>query len=328
MGQLVIKNIEIIICTESGYLEPLSKLLAYSLRNFGGKLSHIPIYSYKPRRGPSLAKDTIKFFEQNQVEFIDLVLNKKYADKPYANKLVACNHREKNTNADILIFLDSDTFFLAQPDEFLNMGATDALLRPAGFNNVGTPKSFANDDGEHWKKLYGLLNVRRIREVTTTIDNQKILEYYNSGVIVTNTKNDLFKHWKDNYEKAVEMKLIPRRSVFLDQTVLSATVAQLELNVKHLGKYYNCPIHRIANSQNELYKLNDFENVVLVHYHKIFKNSNASNPIFDQLNYFKNGRIINQRLAEFNVLCKENESLKMRIVKNLKNLGRRLNSRP
>jgi len=86
----------------------MSKLLIYTLREFGGKLRDLPIFSYQPRKKYKISKETIAFFEKNQVEYIDLDLNKKYDYYPLANKPLSCAHREMNTNRDILIFLDSD----------------------------------------------------------------------------------------------------------------------------------------------------------------------------------------------------------------------------
>lgn len=37
---------------------------------------------------------------------VDIGLNQEYPYYPFANKIFACAHREQNTSADILIFLD------------------------------------------------------------------------------------------------------------------------------------------------------------------------------------------------------------------------------
>ena len=72
------KNAEIIICTEKGILESKSKLLVYSIRKFGGRFKDIPIFSYQPRKDFKISNDTISFFKKNNVEIIDLDLNKEY----------------------------------------------------------------------------------------------------------------------------------------------------------------------------------------------------------------------------------------------------------
>lgn len=53
----------------------------------------------------------MNFFERNQVEYVDLELSQDFSDYPLANKPLVCAHREQNTNAEILIFLDSDVLF-------------------------------------------------------------------------------------------------------------------------------------------------------------------------------------------------------------------------
>jgi len=104
-------NAEIIICTEKGDLERMAKLLIWSLREFGGKFSNVPIYSYQPRKGHEVSGETMRFFENYEVELVDICFNQEYSHYPLANKIFACAHREQNTSADTLIFLDTDIFF-------------------------------------------------------------------------------------------------------------------------------------------------------------------------------------------------------------------------
>ena len=55
-------KIEIVICTEKGYLESMSKLLVASLREFGGEFKDVPIFSYQPR------KEFQIFLEKNNIQ--------------------------------------------------------------------------------------------------------------------------------------------------------------------------------------------------------------------------------------------------------------------
>ncbi len=305
-------NAEVIICTEKGYLEATSKLMIFSLRNFGGSYSKLPIFSYNPRKGKPLSRSTLKFFEENEVVYIDLPLNLKYTDYPYANKPIACNHREQKTSADILIYLDSDTFFLNPPNEFAAISEADVLLRPVHIKNVGTDAGFSGVYGEYWKKLYGLLGVKNLREITTSMDRKKILEYFNGGMFLTKTQTGLFRAYHDNFEKVMAAGLMPgNEKTFVEQTVFAATVSQMELEVKLLSKYYNCPEGRFMKTASKSNAIDDMHNVVLVHHHNIFRNRDASNPFFEKLDYFPNGKIINQKLIEFSVLSKNVEGMEL-----------------
>lgn len=295
-------KIEIIICTENGYLEAMSKLLVYSIRQFGGILKDALIFSYKPRKGKALKKSTIVFFEKHNVNYIDLPLNKKYANYPLANKPIVCAHRENHSNADVLIFLDSDTVFFKYPVFWENINHGEVLIRPVDTSNIGSDKFFSSPNGNYWKRLYHELRVHRSETVCTTIDNKEILEYYNSGMIVSQVSNGLFQNWNDNFEKVMDLNLMPRQGIFfVEQSVLSSTISAMNLNVKILPKEYNCPVHLIDNCQNPAFKIDKFRDLVHMHYHKVFMDANGVNPFFEKLNEFKVGALINEKIVEFGV---------------------------
>lgn len=152
-------KIEIVICTEGvGYLESQSKLLISSLREFGGKFKDLPIFSYQPRKKFKVSQETIAFFEENNVEYVDIELNKDFCDYPFANKILASHHREINTNAEILIFLDSDVFFLNEPKEFPDFGSCNVILRPVDMKNIGVENS-EDKNATYWNNLYKLLSL-------------------------------------------------------------------------------------------------------------------------------------------------------------------------
>lgn len=270
-------KIEIVICTEgSGYLESMSKLLVSSLREFGGEFKNVPIFSYQPRKKFKVSQETISFFEKNNVEYVDLELNKDFCDYPFANKPSACAHRERNTDADILIFLDSDVFFFNEPKEFTNLENADVILRPVDLKSIGAENS-EDKNAIYWESLYQLLGVKVLRTVSTTVTDVNIWEYYNSGHIVTFTKNDLFRTWNENFIKVMNAGIIPDSGLtFVEQSVFSATVSQMELKVKLFGKEYNYPIHVENQIKNSDYIVSCFDSLVSLHYHDIFKERNIS----------------------------------------------------
>lgn len=307
-------KIEIIICTEYGYLEAQSKLLIYSIRKFGGILKSADIYSYSPRKGNSLKKSTIDFFGKYNVENIDLELNKDYPNYPLANKPIVCAHREKLSTADVLIFLDSDTFFLQSPDFITDMKSNQLFMRPVGNKNIGTDILFSDDNADYWQKLYKELGVRNNSTVTTLEDNKKIVEYYNSGMIISSISDGLFQNWKINFDRAMSLKLKPNRGIFfVEQSVLSATISAMNINVSLLPKEFNYPIKHIGNSKNSSYRIDKFSEVSHVHYHKIFMGKSI-NPFFKELSEFESGSIINEKLIEFKVL--EGDYTNSHILKN------------
>lgn len=297
---------EIIICTEKGYLESMSKLLVWSIRNFGGRFSNLPIYSYQPRKEFKISRKTIRFFEQNEVHIVDDVLNSDYAHYPLANKPLATAHRESRTSAKHLIFLDSDIFFLKEPEDLISFNGHDLILRAVDHKNIGTEHP-GDENAAYWQQLYNLLGVKAERKVRATSDNREILEYYNSGHLVTKTQNNLFSRWKENFIKVMKHDLKPKNDLFyVEQSTFAATITQMEWSVKQLEDYLNYPIFFLGNSPFTDLQFETFKDLVSIHYHKQFKRYNGINPIEPLLQKSSNGKIINKKIKEFKLLKKSN----------------------
>ena len=294
-------NAEIIICTEQGYLESNSKLLVSTIREFGGKYKDIPIVSYQPRKSKRISKDTIKFFEQNNVEYIDIELNIKYPNYPLANKPLICAHRESTSSAEILIFLDSDVFIYNEPKELFEFQDGDVILRPVDSKNIGTNNE-SDKNLLYWNKLYQILGINNRRFVTTTVTNDRILEYYNSGHISTLTKNQLFNRWLENFNKVMKKGFKPVIPFFIEQSTFSATVSQMELNVRHLSKGYNYPLHKAESIKNPNYSLSDTDQIVSAHYHSIFKSQIFYHSFVNNLLKTEKGKRIRELIKEHGVI--------------------------
>ncbi len=301
-------KIEIIICTEAGYLEAQSKLLVYSIRTFGGILADADIYSYKPRKG-NISDSTIDFFKKYDVNYVDIELNSEFPKYPLANKPLVCAHRESISDADILIFLDGDTFFMNSPDFIKDMKQGELFMRPVDKINVGSDKLFLNENGYYWKELYQRFGIKKENHKTifTSVDNTEILEYYNSGMIISSNNDGLFQNWASNFKKIMDLNLMPSKGLFfVEQSVLSATISAMNLQVQFIPKEFNCPLHLLKECQNKDFNVEDISRVGHVHYHKKLVNPRGINPYYNDLNKFERGKIINQKIVEFDVLRKEN----------------------
>src|SRR5690606_20785312 len=102
----------------------------------------------------------------------------------------------------------------------------------------------------YWKFIFKICKVDpdKVWHVNTTVDNVRIIAYFNSGVIFSNPKRKLFQNWESNFEKlsndANAFNLKGLQYFFLDQALLSATIMNLflEAEVKNLENNYNFPI--------------------------------------------------------------------------------------
>lgn len=307
-------KIEIIICTEAGHLEAQAKLLIYSIRKYSGILKDATIYSYKPRLGKALAKSTLDFFSENNVVFRDVLLNTKYKNYPLANKPLVCAYHEKNSTADVLLFLDSDTYFLQSPDFLYALKPDSLFIRPVDDKIVGSNADFSDENGSYWRQMYEALGVTETKTICTTIDNQEILAYYNSGFVATSTKIGLFQKWCRNFEHMMHLKLMPPKGVFfVEQSVLSATIVAMKIKVQEIPKAFNFPLHQAHRAKNPNYIMPDFSEIGHVHYHKIYTNIKGENRYFDAFQAFAAGRDINQKLITFGVIRKRKQPFAMRI---------------
>ena len=294
-------SFEVVICTESGYLENLSRFLVFSLRTYGGQHSNVPIYSYSPRAKNKVSQETVRFFEQYQVEYVDLELNTSFLNYPLANKPLACSHREQNSKSKVIVFLDSDVLFLGEPSEFTNLEGADVMLRPVDRKNAGTDDSDSNVD--YWDALYSELEITNPRYVTTTVDGRTVREYYNSGHIIKSAETDLFQAWEENFRRVMQARLSPRRGpLFIEQSVFSATVTQMELNVKRLAKEYNFPSHSARGMTNEEYRVSEPNTLISVHYHKSMCSKKRYRSFRETLQDFGEYSHIFPLLEEFGVV--------------------------
>lgn len=264
------KNLAIIICTEEGELEKYSQLLVASLRKYGGKYKSLPIYSFAPRKDRDISKETENFFKHYNVSHNAVELNTKYLNYPLANKPLVCAFAESTLDYEFLLFLDSDVAFINEPSFFSQL-TSDVALRPVDTKNVGS--NGQNDkNNAYWSKLYEALNTEYPSErVRSTVDDQEILPYYNSGHIFVKRNIGLFSKWKDNFEHIMKIGLMPDHGMFfVEQSVFAATVVQMKLSVKHFPAAYNYPIHMQDRKMPDKTRLNKLTETSTIHYHKLF----------------------------------------------------------
>lgn len=295
------KEISIIICTEKGKLEKKSMLLVESFRKYGGPLRKAPIYSYQPRKGREVGTQTKRFFKRNNVSLIGLPLNTDYHNYPLANKIYASSHAEKTLNSDILVFVDSDMFFLNEPSEFLIPNGYDATLRPVDWKIIGAENE-KDPNWAYWKKLYNLLEVKEYSFVTTSIDRKKILPYWNTGHIAVRREKSIFQNWEKNFHKAMKHGLTPFSGLFfVEQSVLAATISALRCRVKTFSSFYNYPIHLQKIIPVPCQKAFSLDKIVSAHYHRIFEDGSAEDilkPMMDVKN--PKSRWLASKLKSFN----------------------------
>ncbi|MBO3699052.1 hypothetical protein [Roseivirga sp. E12] len=263
------KSIAIIICTEPGSLEGMSQLLVKSIRKFGGKLKDAPIYSIQPRNPELLSSKTITVFEECNVQHEYILLNEKYSDYGFANKVMACDYYARHLSEDFLLFLDSDQIVLNDLDDLSNESQMDVCMRVVNLKGIGTDGNDQN--ASYWRALYELLEVKKRTYTTTGIGRQRIFSYFNAGLIFARRTSELFQQWKTNFEQLMASDLRPKEGLFfVEQSALSATISSMELIVNELPITYNYSPQthfHLAKSNTQL----ALDQIHTFHYHRLFK---------------------------------------------------------
>ena len=262
-------SLAFIICTEPGRLEPQSLMLAESIRKFCGKFKDTPIYSFHPRTGTPINVKTQQAFEKLEVIHQQLPINQEFHEYYLANKPLTCAYAEQNIDAKILVFIDSDQCFFAEPTEFLLPTNCNVRMRPEYGKGIGSTGD--NDNYEwYWQKLYQVLGVKREVFVDTPIANKKIRAYWNSGLVAVRKNAGIFTSWKENFEKVMRLNIAtPRGIYFVEQSVLSVTLCALEESVSHFSNNYSYPLP-LHNRLSKQWRLKQWDDLVSTHYFNLF----------------------------------------------------------
>lgn len=264
------ESLAFIICTEKGYLERMSLLLAQSLRTYGGKFKDAPIYSYAPRVGKNISKKTAEQFVALNVIHFYLPLNEEFSYYAIANKVFVLSHAEKTLDFDFLVFVDSDMLILSEPTDLLLSPEYDIALRPVGSKGVGIS---GKDDTEYdyWQRLYAVCHVEQITYTETTIDAKYIQGYWNSGLMSVRRSSKIYSQWETNLLQMLRSQTYPKNGIyFTEQSTFSATIMGMKARLIELPGSYNYPIHR-QNTLLPTKKIDNLGEIVTAHYHDLFR---------------------------------------------------------
>lgn len=262
-------SVVFIACVESGNLENQALLLFRSIRKYAGRYKDASIYSFQPRGGNLLKKETLDAFSELNVTHNDEVLNTEFQYYPMSNKIFACAKAEERLKEDILVFLDSDTVVVNEPGDFeLTEGVVTAVCPVHSKNRGSTGRGDPND--RYWEKLYSICNAPEAPFVETVVDHIRIRAYWNAGLIVVRRSSGLFRQWKDDFLKLMGVGHIPKGHINnMDQLALAATLAKVADRVKILDYRYNYPLPK-RSLLVQPYCDAELDDLVHIHYHRWF----------------------------------------------------------
>jgi hypothetical protein len=214
---------------EVHYLVPLVE----SIRTFAGKYKDAAIWIYmQPELIEQEASTIQKLISCNVVvKDVEIPLE---ANWFYLSGIVYAAARAESEavgKTDILVFLNYDTVFLGEPDEYNLPTAKKLGYRPVMHKNVGL--LFSEPLDSFWTQIYKRMAVDEsvLFPMVTPADGDTIRPYFNAGLLVVRPEAEILRKWAGYYEKLYSDTLLRkmcemdvRKRVFLHQTALTGAI--------------------------------------------------------------------------------------------------------
>ena len=256
-------------CIERGFLEEQSLLLYQSIRRFGGRYRNAPIYACCPRANRGIAPQTRSALEMLGVTYLETTLNRELDYFGYANKNFAAAYLERATRHDILVFLDSDTLLLHEPELIELPEEVDVRVRPVDLKGIcsGGPGDPFDDYWRELSKLCGV-DLEALPFINATVDRARIRANYNGGFVAARTGLGIFERWEENVLAAHRAKLWPRPDSFwgTGQSTLAVAIHATTSRVELLPDAYNYPLH-LHDQVDPARRIRGSRDVTHLHYH-------------------------------------------------------------
>lgn len=245
----MVNKVGIFFIVEPGRLEYQVEIFVKSLRQEGGIPTELPIYCFQPRKSGKLSRRTFQLFDENNVIFEKINLNKKFFFFPLANKILTGAYFEKKYGMlfERIIFFDSD-FLIQRAVENLITGSKPIGLTPEFVSTWAIKEG--SKPSLMWRIILDQLslNTDDFWYTKTFVDDQSILAYYNSGLISTQPNLSLFTKWLGSFYQVMKdpriLKLDPNAFYFLEMGSLAATLVKTwnKNDIQELPPDLNLPL--------------------------------------------------------------------------------------
>jgi len=259
-------SISFVCCVESGWLENQAIRMVDSLRRWGGRLAHVPVYAVTPRFGAPLSHKTLQAFERLSVNYLRFQPNNPYAWKGFLNKHYAMAAVEERCDTELLGWLDSDLLILDEPEELLLVENED-LVACACDKNIGSTGPEDPFDS-FWKEVCKVvgLELDDLPWVVTEREGQVIRLYWNSGVFVYRRSTNFSKAHLETTLRVLDARLAAKQAgAYFTQHTLSLTAVKEGLRWRSLPHAYNYGMS--SRSYPDWFSIDKLSKAKVLHYH-------------------------------------------------------------
>ncbi|WP_258584693.1 hypothetical protein [Mesorhizobium sp. AR02] len=201
-------DVEFVLIAEAGILEAQALLLCESIRCFAGSYSRSRITAVSPRSSRRPSPSTIDRFEQLGVDYLPIEIDSRCPQYGPSYRVHSLAHVERRTGPPVIIMLDSDAIFIAEPD--FSLGTCSAAARPVDSKGMCTTGPGDPFDA-YWRQLCVLAGVdyEHLPIVRTSVDGLAVRASYNGGLIAAKRASGLFQRTEDIFRKLVAANMKP-----------------------------------------------------------------------------------------------------------------------
>jgi hypothetical protein len=199
-------QLEFVLIAERGILEKQAILLCESIRRFAGRLSSSAVTVVSPRKDRRPSRATLAAIDRLGVQFLPLDIDSACPEYGPSFKVHTLSRVARRAGPPIIIQLDSDTLFVAEP--ILLPGIDAAAARPVDLKGMCTS---GRDDAfdEYWCAACRCAGVdyEQIPIVRTTVDRVLVRASYNGGLFAARRASGIFERTADIFRSLTSSNL-------------------------------------------------------------------------------------------------------------------------
>lgn len=235
-----------VLCVEPGSLEYKAALAIISLRENWGDWASYPLYAYSPRPGRKPSGWLREIYRRYDVTPVEHDLNTEFADYPLANKPIAMRHAEAASDAEFLVFLDSDILCWRPPTAFELPDDKDLALCVDGTKTVAS--AGPGDIYEPmWRRLYALTGAEDPPWTVTQLSHERVRSWWISSIVVARRSAGLMARWDETLRQAIAADIFHPDAIYLrEQMALCGVAAAAGERIADLSFSHNYPIQEHA----------------------------------------------------------------------------------
>ncbi|TYO61102.1 glycosyltransferase family 2 protein [Bradyrhizobium hipponense] len=259
-------SMTVVVCIESGILEPLTLRMVDSLRRFGGRFANLEVVAVTPRLTPPLARETHRRMAELGIKHLRVFPNNPYGWHHYMNKAEAIVAVEERVTTEAIAWVDSDILFVREPNSLELSPSVDFLASAPDAGVIGS-RGGTDPNDPFWGRSAALIGkVADDLPWLQTGDGHRIRFYWNAGLYVYRRSTRFGREFLADFKTFLDRHVARTHSQvhFMDQVVLGLTVLRLGLAWQALQDSSNFPVCSYLPGNYDGAKIMD---VSVLHFH-------------------------------------------------------------